>query len=306
MSAPRTVLITNPFAARATADAARVAIDVLRRAGWGVDVVPTTGPGDARRLGEAAVREGVDVLVVQGGDGTMMQAAAALVGTPIPLGMLPAGTGNLLARNLRIPRSPRAAARVLIQGVLRRIDLGRVERAQGPVYFGVAAGTGVDARVMGETAAIGKRRWGMAAYIATILRYLPKVRSVPYRLTVDGRTIDTLAAMILVANCGDVIPPWIRLGHGITPDDGQLDLITVRAEGAWQSVRAMWEAVRGLPGGGNGGSFIGYARGRVIKVECETPEPVEMDGDPDDATPFTAEVVPGAIAVLTPTGRRAR
>lgn len=298
----RAILITNPVAARTTARALGAALEVLTRAGWRLDVVPTEGPGHARRLAAAAVAEQVDIVVVQGGDGTTMQAAAALVGTEIPLGLIPSGTGNLLAGNLRIPRRPDLAARLLVHGARRRIDLGRMDRSHGAAYFGVGCGTGVDAVVMPATQTAHKRRWGFWAYVATTLRALPQITSLRHTITVDGERFETEAAMVLVVNCGEVIPPFVRLGRGIAPDDGVLDLITLRADGVGQSVRAVVELLRGLPPAGRQGSFIGYARGREVTVETQRPEPVEMDGEPDGVTPFTAVVVPGAISVITPKG----
>ena len=111
----------------------------------------------------------VDVVAVFGGDGTTMQAAAALVGTDVALGVIPGGTGNLLAGNLRIPASPARAARALVTARPRPFDLGRMERPGGAQYFAVACGAGYDARVMAGTLSEHKRRWGMAAYVATTL-----------------------------------------------------------------------------------------------------------------------------------------
>lgn len=300
----RAVLITNPVAARSTARNLNQAAAVLRRAGITVEIVTTGAHGDARRIAGEAVAGGIDLVAVHGGDGTSVQAASALVGTDVPLGLLPAGTGNLLAGNLRLPRSPIEAARIIACGGPRRIDLGRVERDNGPVYFAVACGAGIDARVMGRTPSSEKRRWKIGAYIATALRMLPQIRSVPCRITVDGSVTETNAAMVLVANCGEVIPPWLRLGPGISPSDGLLDVLAVRADGVLDGLRAVWQAWRSVPREGGRDSLIGYARGRNITVETQSPEPVEMDGDPDGVTPFTAEVVPGAIAVMTPRNGR--
>ena len=110
----RALLIANLAAARtAWAGIDRVA-GTLSDGGWEVEVLPTQGPGHARELAERGVAEKVDVVTVFGGDGTTMQAAAALVGTDVALGVIPGGTGNLLAGNLRIPPSPIRAARVLL------------------------------------------------------------------------------------------------------------------------------------------------------------------------------------------------
>jgi diacylglycerol kinase family enzyme len=229
-----------------------------------------------------------------------MQAAAALVGTDVALGLIPGGTGNLLAGNLRIPKSVLRAARVLAAGHRRRLDLGKVDREDGLHYFSVAAGTGVDARIMAETASEEKRRWGIGAYMATTLRVLPEIRSVRYHITVDGAEYEANAASILVANCGEVIPPFLKLGHGITPDDGLLDVVVIRGAGVLDTMRAVWHVLWDLPADRAGGTFIGYARGRVIRIDSDSSQPVEMDGDSAGRTPFTAEIVPGAIQVVVP------
>ena len=114
-------------------------------------MLATGGPGDARRLAAEGVAQGVDVVAVFGGDGTTMQAAAALVGTDVALGVIPGGTGNLLAGNLRIPSAPARAARRWSAARPRPFDLGRMERADGAHYFAVACGAGYDARVMAGT-----------------------------------------------------------------------------------------------------------------------------------------------------------
>lgn len=296
----RAVLITNPAAARMTTAGLRTVVNTLETAGWHLEVMATGGPGDARRLATYAVDQGVDMVVVQGGDGTTMQAAAALVGTDVTLGLIPGGTGNLLAGNLRIPRAAGRAARVLVGGRRRRIDLGRMDAEHGRTYFSVACGAGVDARVMTETRSEEKRRWGVGAYMATALRVLPETRTFAARITVDGLAYEADATMILVANCGEVIPPFVKLGHGISPEDGLLDVVVVRATTLWDGVRAVWHVLRDMPAARSDGTLIGYARGRVIQVETDDPQPTELDGEPGGVTPFTAEVVPGAISVAVP------
>lgn len=296
----RALLITNPAAARTQPLAVNVVRDALKSAGWQAEVLATSGSGDARRLAQYGLEEAVDLVAVFGGDGTTMQAAAALVGTDVALGVIPGGTGNLLARNLRIPASPLRAAEVLLRGRTRRLDLGRMERPSGVHYFAVACGAGMDARVMAGTASEQKRRWGMAAYVATTLRLISEVRSTAHHVTVDGMDYEATAAMILVANCGEVIPPFFRLGSAIAPDDGLLDVVVMRADSWGESVRAVWELLReGGPGRTTPG-LVGYARGREITVRSAVPEPVQLDGEPDGETPFTATVVPGAIRVVVP------
>lgn len=296
----RALLITNPAAARTQQRAVAAVMRTLAAAGWSAEVLATGGPGDARRLAEYGVAEGVDVVAVFGGDGTTMQAAAALVGTEVALGVIPGGTGNLLAGNLRIPASPERAARALVAGHPRPFDLGRMERPEGPQYFAVACGAGYDARVMAATQSEHKRRWGMAAYVATTLRLIGNIRSTTHLITIDGVEYDAHAAMVLVANCGEVIPPFVKLRAGIRPDDGLLDVVVMRANSFGQSVRAVWDLLRDAPTADGVETFVGYARGREIRVETDPVEPVQLDGEPGGETPFTVNVVPGAIRIMVP------
>src|SRR5216117_664002 len=131
----RALLITNPFAARAHARAVTTIRDILHGGGWSVEVRSTAGPGDARRIAEESRAIGFDVLVSHGGDGTAMQVAAGITGTGTALGLVPGGTGNVLAGNLRLPRSTASAARALLKARREPIDLGVVERADGPHYL---------------------------------------------------------------------------------------------------------------------------------------------------------------------------
>jgi YegS/Rv2252/BmrU family lipid kinase len=295
----RALVITNPVAARTDEAANRAVVDTLTKGGWEVELRATGGPGDARRFALEAVAAGVDVVGVFGGDGTIMQAAAALVGTETALGLIPGGTGNLLAGNLRIPANPVRAARAMLKSPAVPIDLGRMQRADGPHYFAVACGAGYDARVMAETTTADKHRWRFAAYVATVFRLMPELKSTTHRITVDGETFEAPAALVLVANCGEVIPPYVRLRRGIAPDDGLLDVVVLRADSLADSVRAVWELLRE---GGNGthAGHIGYARGRVVTVETLPAQPVQLDGEAHGLTPFTAEIVPSAIRVLAP------
>lgn len=296
----RALLITNPAAARTAPMAVKAIMNTLKVAGWDTEVRATSGPGDARRLAEYGVSAGVDVVAVYGGDGTTMQAAAALVGTDIPLGVIPGGTGNLLAGNLRIPASPARAARALVNARPKRFDLGRIERPGGAQYFAVACGAGYDALVMAGTLAQHKRRWGMAAYVATTLRLIPSLRSTIYAITIDGVKYEADASMVLVANCGEVIPPFVRLGPGIAPDDGLLDVIVLRANSFSESLRVVWDMLRVAPSTFGEAAYVARTRGREVSVETDSVQPVQLDGEPGGETPFTATVVPGAIRILVP------
>jgi YegS/Rv2252/BmrU family lipid kinase len=292
----RALVIINPAAARTRAASVAAVAAAIRSGGWDAEVLATGGPGDARVLAEYGVQQGVDVVAVFGGDGTTMQAAAALVGTDVILGVIPGGTGNLLAGNLRIPAAPARAADVIVRGKPKRFDLGHMERPGGSQYFAVACGAGYDARVMAGTASAMKHKWKFAAYVATTFRLLDELRISRHYITVDGVEYEAEAAMVLVANCGEVIPPFVRLRSGITPDDGMLDVIVLKASNVRESVRAIWHLLTERAEG----EFIRYARGQEVRVVTEPVEPVQLDGEPGGVTPFTATIVPGAIRVMVP------
>jgi YegS/Rv2252/BmrU family lipid kinase len=298
----RALLITNPAAARFHARAVTTISETLRTGGWTVEVRSTTARGDARRFAEEARSQGFDVLVCHGGDGTAMQVAAGIVGTGIPLGLVPGGTGNILAGNLRLPRHPAAAARALLTAQPRTIDVGMVERADGPHYFAVASGTGFDAQLMADTGLQAKRRWKMAAYIARAVLTLNSVRSATHRVTVDGTAHDVRAAMLLVMNCGELIPPFVRVGPEIEPDDGYVDVVALRADGAVQSAGALLDLFRGTS---NGAGRVWRGRGRTIRVELVDGPPrlVQLDGEPTGTTPFDVRVLPRALTVLVDPAR---
>jgi len=296
----RALLITNPAAARTEPVTVQTVSGVFRAAGWEMEVMATGGPDDARRFAEEGVRHGVDAVAVFGGDGTTMQAASALVGSGIPLALIPGGTGNLLAGNLRVPASPARAAALVVEGHRRSLDLGRLENGGTTKYFAVACGAGYDARVMIETPAELKHRWGMAAYVATSFRLMADLKSATHLITVDGAEYEARAAMVLVANCAEVIPPFIKFRHGISPSDGLLDVIVVRADSLTDSVRAAWDLIRYGTADPTSAGYVGYAHGRSIRVQSHPVQPVQLDGDPGGETPFTATVVPGAIQVFAP------
>jgi diacylglycerol kinase family enzyme len=299
----RALLIANPAAARTDGGVVREIERVFNMAGWQVETLATGGPGDARQLAEYGVQQSMDIVAVLGGDGTIMQAAAAMVGSEVPLGILPGGTGNQLAGNLRLSLNPVRAATALVQGTPKPFDLGRIERADGVHYFAVAGGAGLDARVMADTRSSQKRRWGQLAYLATTLRLLSEAPSVSFRIVADGVTHEYQGCTLLIANCGEIIPPLLKLGQGITPYDGMLDVIVVKASSVGGGLRAVWDVVRETQG--VYGETVFAARVTGAHISIETPgsvQPVQLDGELMGDTPLVAEAVAGAIHLIHPKG----
>ena len=292
----RALLITNPAAARHDAKALTAVRETLRQGGWTVEVAATAAPMDARRFAERGRADGFDALLSYGGDGTAMQVAAALAGTGIPLGLLPGGTGNVLARNLRLPGGPVAAARAILQRRPLAIDLGVVERDDGPHYFAVCCGAGFDAALMLRTDSTSKRRLGRVAYVGAGLAALRQVVSAPLRFVIDGVETRLNAAMALVCNCADMMPPLLRMHPDIRPDDGVLDVVALRADGMWQSMTAFMEL---MVRRGAARNQVWFARGRSIRIESAGAAlPTQLDGDVVGTTPLDIRILPGALTVF--------
>lgn len=292
---PRVLLIENPVAARTEPKVVRTVCRVLEREGWDVDVAGTTRPGDAGRLAAQGVADKVDVIAVYAGDGTTTQAVSGMIDSGIPLALIPGGTGNLLAGNLRLPRDPARAALVVTRGVRRKIDLGKIERPDGARYFAVACGAGLDAQIMAGAPTERKRKWGSFAYVTATFRGMYGIKPVTHRVTIDGAERDMEAVLIIVANSGRVTSLHFDLGPNIALDDGWLDLIAIRADGMPDSFVALWELLSGRT---NGKGRITRFRGRSITIESERVRPAQADGDLIGNTPVRIEIVPGAIEVL--------
>jgi diacylglycerol kinase family enzyme len=114
---------------------------------------------------------------------------------------------------------------------------------------------------------------------------------------VDGETFETPALIVLVANCGEIIPPIVRLKWGIAFDDGLFDILVINAGTFVETMDAAWRMITGL---GHGGARVAFLSGKSVTIETDEPRPVEFDGELCGETPFTAEIVPGAINIVVP------
>ncbi len=293
----RVLLIYNPVAARTKEPAVGRIQRVFDRAGWSVETVATGAPGDAADLARQGVEHGVDVVGVYGGDGTTIQAVDGLGDSGIPVGLIPGGTGNLLAANLGISRNPIRAAQAITTGTQRRIDLGRLTSGDTARQFAVACGAGFDAEIMARTSGSAKSRWGMAAYVTKAIKLLREFEAASHCISIDGRTMEVPAVTVLVANCGMIIPPFVRLKPDIALDDGQLDVVALNAGSIFQAITVFWPLVMGRSGREPG---VWYGRGRSIRIESDRPRQAQLDGEPAGTTPFTAEISPNGMQVMVP------
>lgn len=239
-----------------------------------------------------------DAVFALGGDGTVMEIAGALAGSTTPVGVLAGGTGNLLARALKIPLSVRRAVSALLDGEETLVDMGRFDSGR---RFAMAAGVGIDASMVAETPTWLKRRLGVLAY--TMMGARAAVRCVVRRefflgrVVIDGTAHERPAAAVMVANFGAVLGRRITLGPGIRTDDGCLDVCVFSPQSLRDAIRIMWRLLRGdfAPD-----PCMLYVRGRDIRIETTPPLPWQADGELMGTTPFHVVVEPLAARLLVP------
>lgn len=270
---------------------------LLEAAGWKVKTAVVKKKGTMRKRSAAAAKDGIDVVVAVGGDGAVLQVVQGLAETPVALGIIPMGTGNLLATNLRVPRRLEDAVQVVLDGTRRKIDLGKATIGRKERFFSVACGIGFDATVMDATTLAAKRRWGKLAYAAKAVAESGELHDVSHRIVLDGEATTMDAGQILIANFG-------RTGLGlksrlrISPDDGLLDVVAISTAGPAEGLLAVWEALRQRTTGTSSSGRALRARARAIEVEPESKRLVEIDGSVIGNTPVSVAVVPGALTVL--------
>jgi len=287
-------LIVNPVSGKGSAGrrAARVAA-LLEAGGHTCKVVETRGPGDARRLAEDLL-DSSDVLVALGGDGTLREI---IEGTDAsrPVGIIPSGTANVVARDLGIPRDLERAVEILLRGRVLALDLGR---ANGRPFLGMV-GVGYDAEVV---RALARRRRGpirMTSYLAPALQVLARPPRIPLRVRVDGRELPDPVFGVVVANTRNygglfAVVPFAR------PDDGLLGWQAQRRAGR---LGILCYACCALFGRRASPRLAAYGPARRLEISADPPAAVQVDGDPAGTTPLEVEIEPGQARILAPEGR---
>ncbi len=273
--------------------------------GWQTSSHLTEGPGEATDLARQARDEGIDVVFVVGGDGTINEVINGLAGGTTALGVLPGGTGNAWAKELGLPtRSPRHwlplldSVKALVPGTIRRIDLGK---ANGR-YFLQWAGLGLDAEVTYamEPRTRRQRRMGVVAYAVAGVTIAATMAGVRTRIFVDDQRIYRRSILIVISN-SQLYGGKVRIATDARLDDGLLDVNVFAGTGFASAVRTALGVITGLHVRDPRHSFY---LGRSIRVETDKPMAVHVDGEPFGTTPLECAVVPRALSVIIPKDTR--
>ena len=284
-------LLTNPASGKGKGARYRdAAVRRLRDSGFVVRNLQGRDADEATDLAHGCVADRVEGLIVCGGDGTVHLAVQALAGTGVPLGIIPAGSGNDVARYFDLPRTdPVAAADRVVASRRRTVDLAR----SGDRYFLTVMAAGFDAVVNERANAMSWPRGQMRYNLATLAE-LRTFRPIAYTLALDGETLHTEAMLVAVGN-GPSFGGGLRITEGALLDDGLLDVVVITRMSRPKLVRSYPRLFTGRIDG-----LAEHVHRRVRSVTISAPGIVTYaDGERFGPLPLTVECAPGALEVIS-------
>ncbi|BAU41654.1 lipid kinase [Leptolyngbya sp. O-77] len=265
------------------------AVDILDELEFELVLVPSKRSGELVDLIRKH-RDELDLVIIGGGDGTLNRVVDVLVETQLPLGILPLGTANDLARTLGLPQSVPDACRAIAQGKRRSIDLGWVN---GKYFFNVAS-LGLSVKITRRLSQGMKQRWGILAYAISAVQALTQLHPFRAEIRVDGETIAVKTLQIAVGN-GRYYGGGMAIAEDAAIDDQRLDLYSLEVKHLWQFIPLLWKMRRGqqtsLP-------WVRGLHGQEIEIYTREPHAINTDGEITTATPATFRVIPQALTVL--------
>lgn len=286
--------IINPVAGKSNPEQIKRHLDrAFREAGWSYQTYETTGEEVLANVVGEKLEEDIDLFIAAGGDGTFSGVAGGLVNAGVPLALIPVGTGNVLARDLDIPRDIEAAVDLIISSTKTiEIDAMRVDDR----YFFMNVTTGVTAEAMRTTEHESKQRIGRLAYIIEGAGHLLGFQPHRFEIEVDGVKAIHRASEILVINSHAVGAPYVKWGEQVCINDGILNLAIIRGRTLGAYLQIVWDLVwqhqRRNP------SISSMQVTQKIAIDTQTPLAVQGDGDYIGETPIEISVVPQAVNIL--------
>jgi diacylglycerol kinase (ATP) len=268
----------------------------LKEAGIKWEASITHQAGDAIRFAKAAAKEGVDALAVYGGDGTLMEAISGLIGSEIPLVILPGGSANVMATELGIPTDLKEACTLLSPGRIdtRTIDVGQFDKR----YFLVGISLGFQADIVNGADRKTKNKIGILAYFLSAVRALKITKKAVYHLRIDGQEHEVQGLMCLITNTGNLGFSNISFDKHIDVSDGFLDVVVVRKANLslFRLMVVTW-LKRERP---DNLELVEHWQGKDISVSASPKQMIQCDGELLEKLPLHIKVVPGAIRVVVP------
>jgi len=268
-------------------------LNFLRQQNWRVELNITKAPGEARQLAHEAMSQQVDIVIAAGGDGTINEIIQELAGSETVLGVLPCGTGNIWAREMGIPLQMVDARKVLLNGQIRCIDLGRCNDR----YFMLMAGVGIDGAVTQAVEKMPIKRLGMFGYalIATWLGLgYPGFQA---RLRINHKRPVKLRALQIIVGNTQLYGGALKFTWEAKCDDGQLDVCVVRKRSMLGRIIVVIDFLLRRK---NRQQWVRYYTATSLEINTRQPVAIQIDGEPIGYTPASFIVAPRALKVLVP------
>jgi YegS/Rv2252/BmrU family lipid kinase len=259
---------------------------------------------DVKLLVKEAIEGGARLVIAAGGDGTVAAVADGLIGSDVPLGILPLGTANVLARELGLPLEPDEACALLASSQeTATLDVMRV----GGRPFFTQVGVGLDSLMIRDTDTGSKQRLGRLAYLWTGAVRLAGFQPRRFLIRIDDHGDRQMrASQVLVANVGTLGQPPFQWGPGIRPDDGELTVCVLRARSVLAYLRLALSVARGAQKADPSTRYFKVKnRVRIGMTRASSPLPVQADGEIIGQTPVDIELLAGAVRVVVPPGHTA-
>ncbi|MGA2171953.1 MAG: diacylglycerol kinase family protein [Sedimentisphaerales bacterium] len=269
----------------------------MKEAGIKWEASITHQAGDATRFAKAAAKAGIDALAVYGGDGTLTEAISGLIGSEIPLVILPGGSANVMAAELGIPTDLKEACTLLNQGPLetKTIDVGQFDKR----YFIARISIGFEADVVKGAGRETKNKIGIFAYFLSAARALKKkTKKAVYHLKIDGQEHEVKGLACFITNTGNLGFSNISFDKHIDVSDGFLDVVVLRKAnlGLFKLMVVTW-LKRERP---DNLELVEHWQGKDICVSSSPKQAAQCDGEVLEKMPFHIKIIPGAIKVLVP------
>ncbi|GAB1543912.1 YegS/Rv2252/BmrU family lipid kinase [Scytonema sp. NUACC21] len=290
-------LIFNPVAGQGDSDQDLAMIRSILEPEIDLDIQITTEDTCADDLARQAIERGVETIIASGGDGTLSEAAAAVVGTDIPFGIISRGTANAFAAALGIPDTIDAACQVILQGGTRTVDAAYCNDRPMVLLVGI----GFEAEAVEQADREAKNRFGILAYIIAGLKELRDLEHFDVEIETEDKIIKTTAVAVTVANAA---PPTSILAQGpagIKVDDGLLDMTIVAPATRAGAVAAAFHLFQTASAGNAADrNDIGYLRAKQFKITTDRPQKVVVDGEIVGKTPVEIRCAPASLKVFVP------
>lgn len=290
-------VIFNPISGQGDADTDREIIEKSLVSAGHLVIQITSAELDSRTLAHQALKEGADIVVAAGGDGTVSGVAAALIGTDTPLGILPRGTVNAFAAALDIPADLAAACEVIGQGQTRQVDTARC----GDRNMLLLASIGFEADLMQNTDREAKNRYGKLAILVNGLRQLRDLQQ--FGITIEtGKQVETFVASALVVANAATLSTFLAQGPDeVDFSDGHLDATILSPEGQWDAITSAADLfLAGLFKRDARHEQVTHLRAKTLKISAEPAQNLLVDGELVGKTPIEIQCLEHSLSVIVP------